>query len=52
MPSSGDLPTPGIEPMSLTSPAVQVDSLPLVHLGSPEDMQMSQFSKGSKMFGT
>ena len=31
-PSPGDLPDPGIEP---TSPAWQVDSLPLSHLGSP-----------------
>ena len=30
-PSPGDLPDPGIEP---TSPAWQVDSLPLSHLGS------------------
>ena len=28
-PSPGDLPDPGIEPMSLTSPALQADSLPL-----------------------
>ena len=31
-PSSGDLPEPGIKP---TSPAWQVDSLPLSHLGRP-----------------
>ena len=31
-PSPGDLPDPGIE---LLSPALQVDSLPLCHLGSP-----------------
>ena len=30
----GDLPDPGIEPMSLVSPALQVDSLPLHHLGT------------------
>ena len=30
-PSPGDLPGPGIEPVS---PALQVDSLPLCHLGS------------------
>ena len=29
-PSAGDLPDPGMEPMS---PALQVDSLPLSHLG-------------------
>ena len=28
-PSPGDLPDPGIEPTSLTSPALQADSLPL-----------------------
>ena len=32
-PSPGDLPNPGIE---TASPAVQVDSLPLSHLGSPD----------------
>jgi len=31
-PSPGDLPDPGIEPMS---PALAVDSLPLGHQGSP-----------------
>ena len=30
-PSSGDLPKPGTELMSLVSPALQVDSLPLSH---------------------
>ena len=30
--SPGDPPNPGIEPMS---PALQVDSLPLSHLGNP-----------------
>ena len=33
-PSPGDLVGPGIEPVSLESPA-QADSLPLCHLGSP-----------------
>ena len=33
-PSPGDLPNPGIEPMSPDSPALQADSLPLSHLGS------------------
>ena len=32
-PSPGDLPDPGIKPMS---PALQADSLPLSHLGSPK----------------
>ena len=34
-PSEGDLPDPGIKPMSLVSPALQADSLPLSHRGSP-----------------
>ena len=32
-PSPGDLPNPGVEPRS---PALQSDSLPLSHLGSPQ----------------
>ena len=31
----GDLPDPGTEPMSLMSPVLQADSLPLSHWGSP-----------------
>ena len=34
-PTPGDLPDPGIKPVSLASPASAVDSLPLRHLGSP-----------------
>ena len=34
MPSSGDLPDPGIEPATLAAPASQADSLPLSHQGS------------------
>ena len=34
MPSSRDLPNPGIEHVSPVSPALQVDSLPLSHWGS------------------
>jgi len=34
-PSLGDLPDPGIKP---TSPALQVDSLPLSHQGSPNNI--------------
>ena len=34
-PSPGDLPNPGIKPESPVSPALQADSLPLCHLGSP-----------------
>ena len=32
-PSPGDLPNPGIEPVPLAVPALQVDSLSLSHLG-------------------
>ena len=35
MPSSRDLPDPGIEPKSPVAPALQADSLPLSHVGSP-----------------
>ena len=31
----GDLPNPGTEPTTSVSPALQVDSSPLSHLGSP-----------------
>ena len=34
-PSPGDLPDPGIEPVSPVAPALQADSLPLSHRGSP-----------------
>ena len=34
-PLPGDLPDPGTEPTSPASPALQVDSLPLSHCGSP-----------------
>jgi len=34
-PSPGDLPNPGIKPTSSMSSAIQADSLPLNHLGSP-----------------
>ena len=41
--SLGDLPDPGIKP---TSPALQADSLPLSHLGSPsyQDLERRVFS--------
>ena len=35
-PTPVDLPSPGIEPASPVSPALQADSLPLSHCGSPE----------------
>ena len=34
LPSVGNLPNSGIKPMSLVSLTLQVDSLPLCHLGS------------------
>ena len=41
-PSPGDLPDPGIKP---TSPALQADSLPLSHLGSPFDIYTLPYIK-------
>ena len=38
-PSPWDLPNPGIEP---GSPALQADSLPLSHLGSPKRAEVSR----------
>ena len=35
IPPPGDLPGPGIEPPSIAFPALQADSSPLCHLGSP-----------------
>ena len=35
MPPPGDLPDPGIEPISLASPALQADSLPTEPPGKP-----------------
>ena len=34
-PPPGDLPDPGIKPVSPTAPALQADSLPLSHQGGP-----------------
>ena len=36
-PLAGDLHNPGIEPMSAMFPALQANSLPLSHQGSPKD---------------
>ena len=41
-PPLGDLPNPGIEPMSPVSPALQADSLPLSHQGSHIIILMTQ----------
>ena len=40
---SGDLPNPGIEPMSPVAPALQVDSLPLSHDGSLTHINQKQY---------
>ena len=37
-PPPGDLPNPGIEPTSPVAPALQADSLPLNHHGSPVNL--------------
>ena len=37
-PSAGDLPDPGIEPVSPVTPALQVESLLLSHQGSPREL--------------
>ena len=39
----GDLPQPGIEPVSPVASALQVDSLLLSHQGSPETLFMARF---------
>ena len=42
-PTPGDLPDPGIEPMSPVVPALQADSLQLSHLGSPQNGLLTPF---------
>ena len=37
-PSPGDLPDPGVKPVSPVSLALRADSLPLSHLGSPTNL--------------
>ena len=37
-PPPGDLPDPGIKLTSSVAPALQADSLPLTHRGSPKDL--------------
>ena len=49
-PPPGDLPNPGIEPMYPTSPALQADSLPLSHWGSPYTNYIS-FGKRKSFLG-
>ena len=53
MPSSGDLPNPGIES---ASPALQTDSLPVSHLGSPPHIYRmlivgKSVAKGEEIYG-
>ena len=45
-PPPGDLPDPGIEPSSLASPALQADSLPQGHQGSPK----SERGEGKRIY--
>ena len=45
-PFPGDLPNPGIKHTSPASPAWQVDSLPLCHLGSPHIRVMLKVTEG------
>ena len=45
-PTPGDIPNPGIERVSLVSPALQVDSLPLRHQRSPIMLE-GEFRKSS-----
>ena len=49
-PSPGDLPDPGIEPASLTSPALQMDSLPLGYLRSPTPLLRGKTVKSKIMW--
>ena len=53
--SSGDLPDPGIKPTSPESPALQADSFPLSHQGSPnsstEILMLSVMMLGGGAFG-
>ena len=44
-PPPGDLPDPGIEPMSPVASALQVDSLQLSHQGSPMVILGPQYFK-------
>ena len=44
-PPSGDLRNPGIEPASPADPALQADSLPLSHPGSPKMVHIKKKKK-------
>ena len=43
-PPPGDLPNPGIEPIASTAPALQMDSLPPSHRGSPISLRVGFFN--------
>ena len=47
-PPPGGLPDPGIEPVSPASPALQVDSLALRHLGKPLNILLLSILAGCK----
>ena len=47
-PPPGDLPNPGIKPMSPASPALQEGSLPLSHWGSPGHVHTAIFKMNNK----
>ena len=48
-PPPGALPNPGTEPTSLSSPALQADSSPMSHLGSPNSRHLSPTKKEKKV---
>ena len=50
-PPPGDLPDPGIEPLSPAASALQADSLPLRHQGSPlrEEQSLWKAFSGSRL---
>ena len=49
-PTPGDIPNPGIELVSLVSPALQVDSLPWSHQGSPIMLEGESRKSSSGLF--
>ena len=46
-PPPGDLPNPGIEPVSPAPPALQADSLPLSHWGDFKQYKKEEYSLGN-----
>ena len=51
-PPAGDLPDPGIQPMSLAAPALKADSIPLSHQGSPIKICTSDLMVNSSRYKT